>query len=312
MSEMERIYLSKIVTFEKGKPPSQIPINESELEPYLTPDYLRGKNNPDYTKPGLNAVRVEDGEIIVLWDGSNAGEILKAKKGILASTMMKLNHSYEFEKEYFYYALKGWEHFLKSQTSGSGIPHVDKEILENILLQKFSKPEQTKIAEVLSTVDKAIEQTEVLIAKQQRIKTGLMQDLLTKGIDKYGNLRNEKTHKFKDSPLGRIPVEWEVVTIGKVAESIVPGRDKPILDGGSIPWITLPDIDAIYLRNNKSNLSLSKTAIKAANARLMPKNTVLMSCIGEFGIATILDIDVVANQQLHGFVCNDVILPEWL
>ena len=64
------------------------------------------------------------------------------------------------------------------------------------------------IAEILSTVDRAIEQTEAAIAKQQRIKTGLMQDLLTRGIDEHGNLRSEQTHHFKDSPLGRIPVEW--------------------------------------------------------------------------------------------------------
>ena len=59
-------------------------------------------------------------------------------------------------------------------------------------------------------MDQAIEQTEALIAKQQRIKTGLMQDLLTRGIDEHGNLRSEQTHAFKDSPLGRIPVEWDV------------------------------------------------------------------------------------------------------
>ena len=68
--------------------------------------------------------------------------------------------------------------------------------------------EQTKIAEILSTVDQAIDQTEALIAKQQRIKTGMMQDLLTRGIDKDGNLRSKETHEFKDSPIGRIPVEW--------------------------------------------------------------------------------------------------------
>jgi type I restriction enzyme S subunit len=81
-----------------------------------------------------------------------------------------------------------------------------------------SVPEQTKIAEILSTVDRAIEQTEALIAKQQRLKTGLMQDLLTRGIDPHGNLRSEQTHPFKDSPLGRIPVEWEAGTLGQMAE----------------------------------------------------------------------------------------------
>jgi type I restriction enzyme, S subunit len=79
------------------------------------------------------------------------------------------------------------------------------------------KPEQTKIAEILSTVDRAIEQTEALIAKQQRIKTGLMQDLLTRGIDEHGNLRSEQTHQFKDSPLGRIPVEWNPSQISSAA-----------------------------------------------------------------------------------------------
>ncbi len=43
-----------------------------------------------------------------------------------------------------------------------------------------AKTEQTQIAAVLSCIDLAIEHTEALIAKQQRIKTGLMQDLLTK------------------------------------------------------------------------------------------------------------------------------------
>jgi type I restriction enzyme S subunit len=81
----------------------------------------------------------------------------------------------------------------------------------------ISVPEQNQIAAILSTLDKAIEQTEALIAKQQRIKTGLMQDLLTKGIDENGNIRSEATHEFKDSPLGRIPVEWQPTTLGRMA-----------------------------------------------------------------------------------------------
>lgn len=85
------------------------------------------------------------------------------------------------------------------------------------------KLEQSKIAEVLSKVDQAIEQTESLIAKQQRIKTGLMQDLLTRGIDEHGNLRSEDTHEFKNSPLGRIPVEWGVDKLENVSVFITSG-----------------------------------------------------------------------------------------
>ena len=66
----------------------------------------------------------------------------------------------------------------------------------------------------MSTLDEAIEQTESLIAKQQRIKTGLMQDLLTRGIDEHGHLRFEETHQFKDSQLGRVPRRWRVQSLG--------------------------------------------------------------------------------------------------
>jgi len=83
-----------------------------------------------------------------------------------------------------------------------------------------SKSEQSTIATILSTVDAAIEKTEQLIAKYERIKTGLMQDLLTRGIDEQGNIRSEETHAFKDSPLGRIPVGWEVERLGNLAAFI--------------------------------------------------------------------------------------------
>ena len=208
--------LRDIVTLEKGKPPAQQPYFGYDAELYLTPEYLRGRGTAEPVKASLNAVRVLDGDTIVLWDGSNAGEFFRARRGILASTMSRISHDDTFDKEYFFYAVKYWESFLKGQTSGSGIPHVDKEIFGKIEVFKFLKPEQTKIAEILSTVDRVIELMEALIAKQQRIKTGLMQDLLTRGIDEHGDLRSEQTHQFKDSQLGRIPVEWEVLPISLV------------------------------------------------------------------------------------------------
>jgi type I restriction enzyme S subunit len=70
--------------------------------------------------------------------------------------------------------------------------------------------EQTHIAEILSTADETIAHTEALIAKYQRIKTGLMQDLLTKGIDENGNIRSKETHKFVIKKGIEVPEEWEV------------------------------------------------------------------------------------------------------
>jgi type I restriction enzyme S subunit len=211
-----------VVSFAKGKPPAEQPYYGKDAEVYLTPEYLRGGLAYEPIKASKNAVRVVGGETIVLWDGSNAGEVFKAKAGVLSSTMVELQPDDSFEADYFYYAMKGWEGYLKGQTSGSGIPHVDKEVIGKLDLLAFSKHEQTKIAEVLATVDQAIEQTEVLIAKQQRIKTGLMQDLLTRGIDEHGQLRSEHTHAFKDSPLGRSPSEWETDRIEYLLANVDP------------------------------------------------------------------------------------------
>ena len=108
---------------------------------------------------------------------------------------------------------------------------LNKQKLKKILFEyPESEREQAKIAEVLSTVDRALEETEALIAKQQRIKTGLMQDLLTRGIDEHGDLRSEQTHEFKDSPLGRIPVEWELRSLGQCVRA-----DAPICYGILMP-----------------------------------------------------------------------------
>ena len=129
------------------------------------------------------------------------------------------------------------EHFLVFQeprfrlaSQGSTFEAINSsELKQWSILHPKDKAEQAKIAEVLSTVDRAIEQTEALIAKQQRIKTGLMQDLLTRGIDEHGNLRSEMTHKFKDSPLGRIPVEWEARDLQSLIANVqLPNAERAI------------------------------------------------------------------------------------
>jgi len=91
----------------------------------------------------------------------------------------------------------------------------------NVLLPPL--PEQRKIAEILETIDNAIEKTDKIIEKYRRIKQGLMQELLTKGIDENGQIRSEETHRFKDSPLGRIPEEWKVVELGRLCILITKG-----------------------------------------------------------------------------------------
>lgn len=140
-----------------------------------------------------------------------AGIPLYTNEAIAGLRSESINH------DFLYFGLQEWDLLQDVDQAIKGAT-LNKAKLKKIEFHyPPSKPEQTKIAEILSTVDQAIEQTEALIAKQQRLKTGLMQDLLTRGIDEHGNLRSEQTHKFKDSPLGRIPVEWEVVSLQSMA-----------------------------------------------------------------------------------------------
>ena len=102
----------------------------------------------------------------------------------------------KIDRQFLYFILMtdSVRRFMKDHASGSTVLHLQTRAVPTLeICIPTKKPEQTKIAEILSTVDQAIDQTEALIAKQQRIKTGLMQDLLTRGIDKDGNLRSENT-----------------------------------------------------------------------------------------------------------------------
>ena len=149
-----------------------------------------------------------------------------------------------------------------------------------------SKSEQAKIAEILSTVDRAIEQTEALIAKQQRIKTGLMQDLLTRGIDEHGNLRSEQTHKFKDSPLGRVPVEWEVAPLSELAEAIDPQPDHrtPAEVADGVSYIGVSDLNEDGSINFDKARKVSVAALrKQQRAFSISENDFVFGKIGTIG-----------------------------
>jgi len=105
--------------------------------------------------------------------------------------------------------------------------------------------EQRKIAAVLTQADDAISKTEATIAKYETVKTGMMQDLLTRGIDEHGRIRSEATHKFKDSPLGRIPEEWECVLLSTLMDAIdaQPDHRTPAAVEEGFPYVGISDID---------------------------------------------------------------------
>lgn len=180
---------------------------------------------PDKFFKLMSKGKVEINDILMNKDGANAGKvaILKAKFHphiAINEHLFILRSKKLFEQKYLFYWLYSpfAQAEIKNRITGSAQPGLSSNFIKNFFLPLPPLPEQRKIAQILETVDNAIEKTEKIIEKYKRIKQGLMQDLLTKGIDEKGNIRSEKTHKFKDSPLGRIPEEWEVVRLGEIVE----------------------------------------------------------------------------------------------
>lgn len=75
-----------------------------------------------------------------------------------------------------------------------------------------AKVEQTGIATVFDAMDEAITKAESVIAKLTQIRAGLLHDLLSRGLDENGELRDPARHpeQFMESSLGTIPKDWKI------------------------------------------------------------------------------------------------------
>ena len=110
---------------------------------------------------------------------------------------------------------------IKSEQSGSGMGFIPKSVMQNVIIPiPKNIKEQSLIAITLSHVDDLISELEKLIAKKQAIKTATMQQLLTgkTRLPQFA-LREDGTRKgYKQSELGAIPEDWEVVELGAIAK----------------------------------------------------------------------------------------------
>lgn len=193
-------------------------------------------------------------------------------------------------------------------TGSAGQQRVPASFFSTFSVPRIPKPEQSKISEVLSMVDSAIAETEALIAKQQRIKFGLMQDLLTRGIDDHGQVRSEATHAFKDSPLGRIPVEWEVNLLDAIAErgsGHTPSKQRPEYWNGGIKWISLADSSALdQLHINETEYEISDLGIRNSSAVLHPPGTVVLSRDAGVGKSAVMQSNMAVSQHFMAWRCG--------
>ena len=300
------------ISITKGKPPALIPFDGADAAAYLTPEYLRNRAVAVPAKPGRDAVVVADDDAVLLWDGSNAGEFFRGKAGLAASTMARLRPDESFDRRYLVHALKQLEPRLKSQTTGTGIPHVDREVLEALRMFRPDPREQQQVAHVLDALDTTIRKTEAIIDKLKQIKQGLLHDLLTRGIADNGELRppqSEAPHLYKESALGPIPQAWCVELLDEVAirgSGHTPSKVVKSYWNGGIRWVSLADshrLDRIYI--DTTDKEISELGIANSSAVKHPAGTVVLSRDAGVGKSAILASEMAVSQHFMAWDCGD-------
>jgi type I restriction enzyme S subunit len=185
------------------------------------------------------------------------------------------------------------------------VPGLKRELVHSLKMPLPPLLEQRKIAEILSTVDGAIQKTDEVIAKTERLKKGLMQELLTKGIGH---------REFKDTEIGRVPKHWKVVKIGDVAQTSsggTPSRAKREYYGGDIPWVKSSELKDNIICDTEEKIT--KEGLENSSAKIFPKGTLLIAMYGAtVGKTGILGIDAATNQAICAILPNKIFDPYFL
>ncbi len=226
--------------------------------PFINAGHLRG-GGVDFSSmnyvtrhkyEALGGGKVERGDILYCIRGSLGKAALTentAVPGAIASSLVIIRPSADANARFLFLMLTGpWgQAMIRRLDNGSAQPNISANSLQDQVMELPGFPEQRQIAEILDTLDEAIRKTESIIAKLRQVKHGLLIDLLTRGIDDNGELRDPERHpeQFKDSPLGRIPNVWEVQPASVVCEAVIDCKNRtPPATGSGHPVIRTPNV----------------------------------------------------------------------
>lgn len=231
MSEWQEDSLGKLATVEIGGTPSR------EVAKYWARDEQDGhlwvsiadlgprvvvSTKEQITQLGIrfsNVKLVPEGSLIMSFKltigrAGIAGTDLYTNEAIAAI----VPHNRRIDAAFLYYVLPPAARCAITDNAVKGVT-LNKQKLRDLLIRFPQRlAEQQRIAEILSTIDQAIEKTEALIHKYQQIKTGLMHDLFTRGLTADGKLRpprEQAPELYQETPIGWIPKEWHWGVLSK-------------------------------------------------------------------------------------------------
>ena len=246
-----------------------------------------------------NKFLLNDGDILLSWSASLGVYIWNRGKAVLNQHIFKVVPNETVNKYYLFWALHNSVETLSKVTHGSTMKHFQKGELERTKIALPSLSEQQKIAEILFTADETIQKVNEEITLTEKLKKGLMQTLLTKGIGHT---------KFKMTEIGEIPEEWEISKLDKIF-NIFTGttpstKIRKYWHNGSIEWLTPKDLgrmaDSIFI--SSSEKKITPDALKECSLNLIPKGSILISTRAPVGYVGVSKTKITFNQGCKGLV----------
>ena len=289
---------------QKGKTPKNLIDSENEgTNVYLSMDYLRGEPKQTfYVSSDESVIITDEDETLLLWDGSNAGEFIKSKKGVLSSTMA-LIQSQIINKNFQWFFFKSFESLLKDSCNGMGIPHVDGKFFR---CSEFIVPNEIEQTAIANYLDYKTNQIDALTSKKQQFikllqeeRIAVINQAVTKGLD--------PDVLMKDSGidwLGEIPKHWDVKKlkyVGNCQNGISEGAE---FFGSGYPFVSYSDV----YKNNilpKNVFGLANSNEKHQEHYSVEENDVFFTrtseTIEEIGIASIC-YETIEKAVFAGFL----------
>lgn len=236
---------------------------------------------------------VKNGDLLISMDGEFKVVRWTHGEGLLNQRVCKIiSNSTVLNSDYLEHFLPNALSSIHRETTFTTVKHLSTKAIREIVTPLLPLDDQIRIAHVLGKVQRLIAQ------RKQHLQQ--LDDLLKSVfLNMFGDpARNEKG--------------WEKKTATDYAECIVPGRDKPKSFSGTTPWVTTGDLQHLgYTSKSRGEIGLSDEEIKQVRARIVPRSSVLLTCVGDLGVVSICIADMVINQQLHAFQVSEVMTEEF-
>lgn len=164
---MDYIKVKELFKITKGKKVEEIDYKNENSIRYIQIDDLRNNNNIKHCENINKYVIAKKEDIIIAWDGANAGTIGFGIEGAIGSTLAILRkENKEMDTEFCGLFLRSKSAYLREKCTGATIPHIQRTALEDIKIPKIPLNKQIEIKNIINKsqelIDKRKEQIEAL------------------------------------------------------------------------------------------------------------------------------------------------------